>query len=72
MESYELENGRVVIERINGLDVYDGDAFVCEIQGKTLDSFRDENDEIDEDALDAEIDDILDADEFIDYQKNYC
>ena len=50
----------LVIERIGGLDVYYGDAFVCELSGKSLSDFsRDEI--VDVDKLDDAIWDEIDT-----------
>ena len=45
IESYK------VIQTMNGLEVYDGDDFVCEMRGSFFQDFKDEWGKVDEDEL---------------------
>ena len=72
MSTYETELGYIVKETITGLDVTEDGEFVCELYGKTLDSYRDENDDIDDDKLESDIKEIIEAAEFLAYQAEYC
>lgn len=73
MDRYTTSTGYEVSERMNGLDIYDenGD-YICELHGRTLDEYRDEEEVIDEDALEDDIKNQLEVEEFIDYQSGYC
>ena len=70
---HTTESGYEAKERLGGIDIYDehGD-YVCGLEGLTLDNFRDENDEIDDDQLDDEIKTTLEVQDFLDYQGAYC
>ena len=72
MGTYETELGYIVKETISGLDVTEDGEFVCESYGKTLDSYRDENDDIDDDKLESDIKETIEAAEFLAYQAEYC
>ena len=69
MSTYETELGYIVRETITGLDVTEDGEFVCELYGKTLDSYRDENDDIDDDKLES---DITETVEVADFLANEC
>lgn len=70
---YTSETGYVATETISGIDIHDENgSFICELQGLTLSRFEDENGNIDDDQLEQEIRDTLDAQEFMDYQAGYC
>jgi len=60
MRQVETPDGYLAIERIDGIDVYCDDCYVCELSGK---SFRDFSiDElVDVDSLDEAIQDELDT-----------
>ena len=77
MGIYETELGYLVRETLNGLDVTDDGNFVCELDGKTLDDYRIEEDgyptdDIDDDALEADIKERIEVDDFLDNQQEYC
>ena len=69
MSTYETELGYIVKETISGLDVTEDGEFVCELYGKTLDSYRDENDDIDDDKLESDIKETV---EVADFLANEC
>jgi hypothetical protein len=54
MKQIETPNGYTATERIGGIDIYEGDDFVCELNGVSLDNFTNES-EID-DAIEDELD----------------
>ena len=72
MSTYETPLGYQVMETLSGLDVTDNDEFVCELYGKTLNDYRDENDDVDDDKLEDDIKETCEAAEFLDYQLEYC
>ena len=77
MDIYETELGYQVRETLNGLDVTDDGNFVCELGGKTLDDYRIEEDgyptdDIDDDALEADIKEQIEVDDFLDNMREYC
>lgn len=72
MGVYETELGYIVRETISGLDVTEDGEFVCELSGKRLEDYRDENEDIDDDALEADIREVKEAEDFLAYQKDYC
>jgi glutathione synthase/RimK-type ligase-like ATP-grasp enzyme len=76
MNTYITMLGYEVRETISGLDVVDDGDFVCEINGKSLNDYRedpsDELSDINDDRLEADIKEIVEAEEFINYQKEYC
>jgi len=77
MGIYETELGYQVRETLNGLDVTDDGNFVCELDGKTLDDYRIEEDgcptdDIDDDALEADIKEQIEVDDFLDNMQEYC
>ena len=74
MSTYETESGYIVTETLSGLDVHENGEFVCELSGKTLENYR-ENDglwDIDEDKLEADIKEELDVEDFLNDQAQYC
>lgn len=72
MGTYETESGYIVRETLGGLEVEDGGKVICTLGGKTFESYRDENDDIDDDTLEADIKEAEDAEEFLAYQEEYC
>jgi hypothetical protein len=67
------ETGYVATDTLSGIDIQDENgSFICELQGLSLSRFEDENGNIDDDQLEQEIRDTLDAQEFLDYQGAYC
>lgn len=72
MGVYETELGYIVRETLAGLDVTEDGEFVCELSGKRLEDYRDENEDIDDDKLESDITDTINAEDFLAYQKEYC
>jgi hypothetical protein len=77
MDIYETESGYQVRETLSGLEVTDDGNFVCELGGKTLDDYLIEEDgyptdDIDDDALEADIKEQIEVDDFLAYQQEYC
>jgi hypothetical protein len=72
MGTYETESGYIVRETLGGLEVTEDDKVICTLDGKTLEDYRDENDDIDDDTLEADIKEAEDAEEFLAYQEEYC
>lgn len=72
MGIYKTELGYQVRETLNGLDVYDNDILVCVIDGKTLDDYRDEDENINDGVLEDEIKEEIEIEEFLAYQQEYC
>lgn len=68
MGIYKTELGYQVRETTSGLDVTEDGEFVCELYGKTLDNYRFDGD-IDDDKLEADIKETIEAVEFIEEQK---
>lgn len=64
--------GYEVIETIGGLDVYDdtGD-FACQLNGMSLADYTYDG-KISDAELEQAIDDEIETENFIDYQKEYC
>ena len=75
MGIYETELGYIVTETIDGLDVTEDGEFVCELTGKTLNDYRvdkdDEDSDIDDNLLEADIKETIEIVEFIEEQKEY-
>ena len=72
MLTYETESGYLAKETLSGIDIYDSDSFICELAGRKLDDYMDENENIDDNALDDDISMQLQVDDFIEYQQEYC
>ena len=77
MGVYETECGYVVRETLSGLEVSDNGEFLCELGGKTLNDYRIEEDDyltddIDDEKLEADIDNEIDVEGFLAYQAEYC
>ena len=76
MGIYETELGYQVRETISGLDVTEDGEFVCELYGKTLNDYRsdrdDEDSDIDDDKLEADIKETIETAELIEEQIGYC
>ena len=75
MGIYETELGYKVTEFNGGLDVTENGEFVCELYGKTLNDYRvdrdDEDSDIDDNKLEADIKETIEIVEFIEEQKEY-
>ena len=72
MSKYQTQLGYIVRETISGLEVYEDGKVVCLIANTTLDKYRDENEDIDDDLLESDIKELCETQEFLDYQKEYC
>ena len=72
MNVYETPLGYEVRETLGGLEVSENGNVVCTLEGKTLDSYRDELDIIDDDLLEDDIKDEVEVEEFLAYQEDYC
>ena len=71
MNIYETELGYIVRETLTGLDVTEDGEFVCELTGKCLDDYRYDGD-IDDDKLESDINETIEAAEFLANQAQYC
>lgn len=72
MNTYETELGYIVRETLGGLEVSENDRVVCTLSGKTLDNYRVNEWDIDDDLLEADIKEQVEVEEFIAYQEDYC
>ena len=72
MGTYETELGYIVRETLGGLEVTEDDKVICTLNGKRLEDYRDENEDIDDDALEADIREVEEAEDFLAYQNEYC
>ena len=72
MGTYVTEWGYIVKETLSGLEVTEDDKVICTLDGKTLENYRDEDENIDDDALEADIREVEEAEDFLAYQKEYC
>ena len=72
MNTYETELGYIVRETLGGLEVSENDRVVCTLSGKTLDDYRVNEWDIDDDLLEADIKEQVEVEEFIAYQEDYC
>jgi len=66
------ESGYKVVDTLSGLDVYDeAGNYVIAIQGVHVSEFMDENENIDDDRLEAVIENEIEVDNFIQDQAAY-
>ena len=72
MGTYVTEWGYIVKETLSGLEVTEDDKVICTLDGKTLENYRDEDENIDDEALEADIREVEEAEDFLAYQKEYC
>lgn len=72
MGTYVTEWGYIVRETLSGLEVTEDDKVICTLDGKTLENYRDEDENIDDEALEADIREVEEAEDFLAYQKEYC
>lgn len=72
MGTYETELGYIVRETLGGLEVTEDDKVICTLDGKTLEDYRDEYENIDDDALEADIREGEEVEDFLAYQSEYC
>ena len=68
---YVTENGYEVRETIGGLEVSEYGNVICTLDGMTLSDYA-EDEVIDDEALEADIEDMAETESFIDYQREYC
>jgi hypothetical protein len=72
MDIYETKNGYIVTETLGGLEVTEDDRVICTLNGKTLEDYCDEDENIDDDALEADIREGEEVEDFLAYQNEYC
>jgi hypothetical protein len=72
MDSYQTELGYIVRETLGGLEVSEDDRVVCTLGGRSLDDYRVDDLDIDDDLLEADIKEQIEVEEFIAYQEDYC
>ena len=72
MDIYETESGYIVTETLGGLEVTEDDRVICTLDGKTLEDYCDEDENIDDDALEADIREGEEVEDFLAYQSEYC
>ena len=72
MNTYETELGYIVRETLGGLEVSENDRVVCTLSGKSLDMYRFNEWDIDDDLLEADIKAEVEVEEFLAYQEDYC
>jgi hypothetical protein len=72
MDTYETESGYIVTETLGGLEVTEDDRVICTLDGKTLEDYCDEDENIDDDLLEADIKEQVEVEEFLAYQQDYC
>jgi len=61
-----------VTETLGGLEVTEDDRVICTLNGKTLEDYCDEDENIDDDALEADIREGEEVEDFLAYQNEYC
>lgn len=74
MSIYETPMGYVVRETTSGLDVYTDtkmEHYVCELGGVSLDNFRDDNDDVDDDKLEDAINEQIEVEDIIAMNADY-
>lgn len=72
MNTYETELGYIVRETLGGLEVSEDDRVICTLSGKSLDHYRVNEWDIDDDLLEADIKEQVEVEEFLAYQEDYC
>lgn len=70
MKEYETESGYIVKEFNGGIDVYEDDVLVCEIDGYCLDDFT-YDDVVDDDELEKFIKEEIETNEFLDNMSDF-
>ena len=68
MSKYQTPLGYIARETLSGIEVYEDGKVVCLIANTSLDKYRDENEDIDDDALEADIKKSCEVQEFLNYQ----
>ena len=72
METFITDLGYEVTETLMGLEVRDDDGkHVCVLDGETLADYTYDG-KIDSDELDNAINEMIETEDFINYQKEYC
>jgi hypothetical protein len=76
MNTYESESGYIVRETLEGLEVTEDDKVVCVIANRTLNDYRedpeDDLSDINDDMLETDIKKLVEVEDFIAYQQEYC
>ena len=66
------EDGYKVVDTLSGVDVYNAnDDLTCSIRGIHISEFMDENDNVNDERLNAMIEEELEIEEFLDEQGGY-
>ena len=66
------EDGYKVVDTLSGVDVYNAnDDFTCAIRGVHISEFMDEYETVNDERLDAMIEEELEIEEFLDEQGGY-
>lgn len=71
METFITDLGYEVTETLMGLEVCEDGKHVCVLDGETLSDYT-YDDVIDSEELDNAIKDMIETEDFINYQKEYC
>ena len=69
MSTYQTPLGYIARETISGLEVYENGTVVCLIENTSLDKYRDENEDIDDDLLESDIKSAIETQDIIDDQQ---
>jgi len=73
MTTHLTESGYEVLETLGGLEVNEDGTLVCTLDGRTLEDYTDEdNGNIDDDALERDIEEAIEVEDFLAYQREYC
>ena len=71
METFITDLGYEVTETLMGLEVCEDGKHVCVLDGETLSDYT-YDDVINSEELDNAIKDMIETEDFINYQKEYC
>lgn len=71
MSTFITDLGYEVTETLGGLEVNDDGKYACTLDGKTLEDYT-YDDVIDSEELDNDIMEMVETEDFINYQKEYC
>ena len=73
MTTHLTESGYEVLETLGGLEVSEYGELVCTLDGCTLEDYSDEDTgDIDDETLERDIQEAIEVEEFLAYQKDYC
>lgn len=61
MSTYQTPLGYIARETISGLEVYEDGKVACLLENTTLDKYRDENENIDDDLLESDIEKAIES-----------